>query len=169
MTPERKERIERYLSKANEYFSLKFSEAMFAGAILQAAYTAIRLYSRNAAIPDDCAALVRPSQKTAIPFCIGKVRHGVRTGLIVYAGRNQYNHWIDEEPHDVTKQVFAALTAAFNDNMLYDLAFELSNPSINIYAGEILLGGLGWRTYDRYVSEMISLLGAALDAPEGAA
>lgn len=48
---------------------------------------------------------------------------------------------------------------AFWDNPLYDLAFDLGNPTIDIYANEILLGGLGWTTYDKYFSEMRDLLG----------
>jgi hypothetical protein len=85
LTPERKAGLDRYLELAGKYFDLKFSEAMFAGAILQVAYIAIRLYSRNASIPANCSALVRPSQKSAIPFCIGRDLHGIPTGLIVYA------------------------------------------------------------------------------------
>src|SRR5205823_3842707 len=105
MTAERKAALDRYLELAGKYFDLKFSEAMFAGAILQVAYMAIRLYSRNPSIPASCSGLVRPSQNSAIPFCIGKERHSIPTGLIVYAARNQYNHWDDEQPHEVTKNV----------------------------------------------------------------
>ena len=79
MTPEAKAALDRYLQLAGKYFDLKFSEAMFAGAILQVAYMAIRLYSRNASIPGNCAALVTPSQKSAVPFCIGKEIHGIPT------------------------------------------------------------------------------------------
>jgi len=158
MTPERKARLDRYLELAGKYFDLKFSEAIFAGAILQVAYIAIRLYSRNASIPANCTALVRASQKSAIPFCIGRELHGIPTGLIVYAGRNQYAHWDDEQPREVTKKVFGALSAAFNHNMLSDLAFELSNPTINVYANEVLLVALGWKSYDTYLAEMTSLL-----------
>ena len=61
MTPERKAALDRYLELAGKYFDLKFSEAMFAGVILQVAYMAIRLYSRNASIPVNCSAFVRPS------------------------------------------------------------------------------------------------------------
>lgn len=158
MTPERKAELDRYLVLAGKYFDLKFSEAMFAGAILQVAYMAIRLYSHNASIPANCSALVPRSQKSAIPFCIGRELHGIPTGLIVYAGRNQYAHWDDEEPHEVTRNVFGALSAAFYQNMLSDLAFELSNPTINVYANEVLLVALGWRSYDTYLAEMTSLL-----------
>jgi hypothetical protein len=157
MTPERKAALDKYLEQAGRYFDLKFSEAMFAGAILQVAYMAIRLYSRNATIPMSCTSIVPPSKKAAIRFCIGKEVRGVPTGLIVYAARNQYNHW-DEEPHEVTKNVFGALSAAFYSNMLADLAFDFSNPTINVYSNEVLLVALGWQSYDTYLAEMNSLL-----------
>jgi len=157
MTPERKAALDRYLELAGKYFDLKFSEAMFAGAILQVAYMGIRIYSRNTSIPAKCSGFVRPSQNSAIPFCIGKEHHGIPSALIVCAARNQYNHW-DEQPHEVTKKVFDALSAAFYHNMLSDLAFELSNPTINVYANEVLLVALGWKSYDTYLTEMKSLL-----------
>jgi hypothetical protein len=158
MTLEKAAALKRYLELADRYFDLKFSEATFAGAILQMAYVAIRLYSRNNSIPSNCAGFVRPTQKSAIPFCIGQERHGIPIGLIIYAGRNQYNHWDDEEPHEVTKNVFEALSTAFYPNVLFDLAFELSNPTVNVYAREILLTVLGWKSYERYLTEMKSLL-----------
>ncbi len=158
MTPEKEATLKRYLELAEKYFDLKFSEASFGGAILQVAYMAIRLYSRNNSIPSNFASLVRPSKKAAIPFCIGQEQHGVPIGLIIYAGRNQYNHWDDEESHEITKNVFDALSVAFYPNMSFDLAFDLSNPTINIYANEILLIALGWRSYDKYLAEMKSLL-----------
>lgn len=157
MTPERKTALDRYLEQAGRYFDLKFSEAMFAGAILQVAYMAIRLYSRNASIPTGCTSIVSSSQKSVIRFCIGKELHGVPTGLIVYAARNQYNHW-DEQPHEVAKNVFGALSAAFYSNTLADLAFDLPNPTINVYANEVLLVALGWKSYDTYLAEMNSLI-----------
>ena len=122
---------------------------------------AIRLYSQNRSIPASCAQLVRSSHKSAIPFCIGSERHGIPIGLIIYAARNQYNHWDDEEPHEVTKSVFHSLSAALCHNMLADLAFDLSNPTINVYANEVLLIALGWRSYDAYLSEMRALLGSS--------
>ena len=157
-TPEEKARLERSLAAYQKYFELKISEAMFAGSILDAAYMAIKLYSGNVLIPPSCANFVTASKKTVLPFCIGAERHGVPTGLIIYAGRNQYSHWDAGEPHEVTIAVFAALTRAFRDNMWADLAFDLGNPSINIYAGEVLLTALRWVSYDTYLAEMKQLL-----------
>jgi len=162
MTPERKAALNRYLDLAGKDFDLKFSEATFAGAVLQVAYMGIRLFSRQDSIPASGERLVRSNKgtiiKAAIPFCIGQERHGIPVGLIIYAARHQYNHWDDEEPHDVTRNVFRALSTAFYNSMWSDLAFELSNSTINVYASEILLVALGWTTYDRYLAEMGSLI-----------
>ena len=160
MTPEQRAGLDHYLQLAGKYFDLKFSEATFAGSILQVAYMAIRLYSRNNSIPPSCATLVRPSHKSAIPFCIGPERHTVPVGLIVYAGRNLYSHWDEDEPREVTRSVFAALSAAFRDNMSADLAFSLANPTINLYASEVLFTALGWTSYERYLAAMTALLGS---------
>jgi hypothetical protein len=76
----------------------------------------------------------------------------------VYAGRNQYAHWDDKQSHEVTNNVFGALSVAFYHNMLSDLAFELSNPTIDVYANEVLLVVLGWKSCDTYLAEMTALL-----------
>jgi len=157
-TPEERTKLDRYLELAGKYFELKISEAMFAGFILQAAYTGIRLYSHNETIPPNCAMLVEPSQETVIPFCIGKECYGIPTGLIIYAGRNQYNHWDEEESRRSTSKIFSALSVAFWDNPLSDLAFDLGNPTIPIYASEIVFTALGWGSYEKYLVEMTDLL-----------
>jgi hypothetical protein len=166
MTPERYAELIKYLDLAGKYFDLKFSEAMFAGAILQVAYMGIRLYSCNTSIPPSCSKLVSQTYKTAPLFCVGPEHHGLPAGLIVYAARNQYNHWDDEKPHMVTKNVFNALSVVFSDNVFSDLAFEISNETICIYANEILLTALGWTTYDIYLDEMKRLLKSAV-RPDG--
>jgi hypothetical protein len=158
LTPERKAALNRYLELASKHFDLKFSEATFAGSILQVAYMAIQIYSRNTTIPASCTALVPPDSKRAKRFCIGKERFGIPCGLIVYAGRNQFSHWDEKKPNKVTRAVFDALSDAFQDNPFSDLAFDLGNPTINIYASEILLTALGWNTYDRYLAGMTDAL-----------
>ena len=102
-------------------------------------------------------ALVPAKTRAAIPFCIGPIVRGVPAGLIIYATRNQYNHW-DDEPHEVSRRVFDALSAAFYNNALYDLAFEIDDPGITVHANEVLLGALGWKTYERYEAEIRSML-----------
>ena len=157
-TREDQARLDRGLELVGKYFDVKITEAMFSGLILRTAYMAIRLYSRNKTIPPSCAMLVKPSQKSAIPFCIGKERHGIPAGLIIFAGRNQYNHWDEDRSHPTTREIFDALSRAFWNISSSDLAFDLSNPTIPIYAHEILVTALGWDSYEKYLGEMTELL-----------
>ena len=157
LTAKRKADLDRYLRLAGKYFDLKFSEATFAGSILQVAAMGIRSFSQNKTIPEACKSIVNENHKTVIPFCIGKEIHGLPTGLIIYAARNQYNH-LDEKPWTLTKKIFERLSEAFTDDVTYDLAFDIANPTITSYAGEVLLNALRWRTYDTYHTEMSDLL-----------
>jgi len=59
----------------------------------------------------------------------------------------------------VSEAVFAGLNDAFYDHPFADLAFDLGNPTIPIYARENLVTALGWTTYERYLAEMKRLLG----------
>ena len=124
LTKENKESLHKYLELTKKYFDLKFSEAMFAGGILQISFIAIKLYSQNSLVPSSCDPLVKSGKnkiiKSAIPFCIGRECHGIPSGLLVYAGRNQFNHWDGDEPHEVPKNVFNALSVAFMNNMWAD-------------------------------------------------
>jgi len=158
LTGEETERARRYVEQAGKYFDLKFSEGTLAGAITQVAATGIRLFSTNTSIPDDCSDIVPGKAKAAIPFCIGGRMYGLPIGLIIYAARNQYAHW-EEDPFEVTRNVFRKLALSFADNFFFDLAFVLENPTIQIYANEVLLGGLHWTTYEKYRHEMEALIG----------
>ena len=162
-TPEEKEQAARVGELFDKWAELRPSEAMLAGSILQAAHMAITLFSTNSSVPAEYASLVK--SQTAIPFCVGEVRHGVPAGLIVYAARNQFCHWNEPEVHEQTKAVFAALANAFMDDQWADLAFDLGNPTIAIYAAEVLFTALGWHTYDDYLAAMTKLISSASQAP----
>lgn len=162
ITPESTAAAKRYVELAHKYFGLKFSEATFAGAILQVAYTGIRLFSRQTSPPSSCENLIRSDHgkpvEAALPFCVGEEHYGIPVGLIIYAARNQYNHWDEEQSNLVTRNVFRNLTAAFYNSVWSDLAFDLSNPTINLYADQVLLAALAWTTYDKYLNGMNSML-----------
>ena len=136
---------------------IMFAESLLAGLILQAAYTAIRLYSPPRLVPPDWQALI-PSGSDTARFCVGKLKHGVPTGLIVYAGRNQFSHW-DEQLNRVPERVFRLLANAFDDDPLWDMVFELQTGVTHSFcAGPVLFLALGWKSYDVYLAEMIEML-----------
>ena len=158
-----KERVELYtfLTKGVQYFSGKLSEGILCGAILQVAASAILGFSRKRTLPKSCRELfkgIRPREKQ-LKFCIGKRRHGVLEGLIIYAGRNQYAHWEEEELRDeLNVRVFEKLNASFRQKSSKDLPFDLSNPTMQIYADFLLLGVLKWKTYGEYLKGMRELI-----------
>ncbi len=155
-TPDYMDELRRYLELMDKYIDLRFSEGTFAGAILQVAATGIRVFSTNRAIPESCKDMGLP--KSAFPFCIGKELSGLPTGLIIYAGRNQYAHWESGRClREVNKKVFAALSLAYEDDPFADAAFDPGYPTVTVLANEILLAALQWTTYERYLSEMKAL------------
>ncbi len=160
LTPENKAKLDEYLKLAHQYFDLKFSEATFAGSILQVAAMGIQYFSRNTVIPASCRDIV-PKNHRATRFCVGKELYGLPIGLIVYAARNQYAHWDKEDLHEINRKIFQGLSLAHYADPLRDLAYDLSNPTITIYANEVLLGALKWTTYETYVAEVTALLDEA--------
>src|ERR1700730_6522446 len=81
------------LAAQRQFVWESFAMANLSGALLQIAATGIRMYSSNGQVPMECADLRLGNSQTA--FCVGRLVRGVPLGLIIYAGRNQYNHFDD--------------------------------------------------------------------------
>jgi hypothetical protein len=141
---------------------IMFAEGFLAGLILQAAHMAIRLYSPPRAIPCEWQPYIKQSHDAA-RFCIGPPKHGVPTGLIIYAGRNQFAHWDEPQKHNpVVKRVFQLLANAFDSNLLWDMVFELeTGVTASFCAGPVLFLALEWKSYDVYLAEMTAILAEA--------
>ena len=150
--------LKEYMAAAEEYFGLSFSQAALCGSILQVAFMGLELYSTNTTISPDCVDLVGTTQK-AVKFCVGRRVHNIPVGLLIYAGRNQYNHWDEETFYHPTTQVFRALIQAYYDNPLFDMAYELNYPARTTKSHYIVMGELRWQNYDRYEADMKELLG----------
>lgn len=150
--------VTRYLRLAEKYFGYSFSEATLCGSILQVAFMGIFLFPKNSTIPVHCSDLVKCENQKAIPFCIGRLVNGIPIGLIVYAGRNQFNHWDAETFDPPTTAVFRTLLKAHYDNPFFDMAYELNYPKRTIKANHLVRNELRWRTYDEYVADMRDLI-----------
>jgi len=150
--------VKRYMELAELYFGYSISEATLCGAILQIAFMGIFLFPRNNAVPVHSSSLVKPENRKAIPFCVGRLVHDIPIGLIIYAGRNQFNHWDDESFDYPTTQVFLALLHAHYENPMFDMAYELEYPARTIKANHIVLNELRWRTFEQYSMDMKSLV-----------
>ncbi|MCK4436113.1 hypothetical protein KAU87_04805, partial [Candidatus Bathyarchaeota archaeon] len=80
-------------------------------------------------------------------------------GLLIYAGRIQYNHWEEGKPtNEVAKRIFDELVAAYYDNSHFDMVYVLDYPSPRPVSNYVLRLELGWRTYEDYESDMTSML-----------
>ena len=86
----------RNLEDLNEYLGLQFSQATLSGSILQVAFMGIDRFSTNTVVLPKC---LKSKDENKIPtkFCIGRIVHDIPIGMLIYAGRNQYNHWDDEK------------------------------------------------------------------------
>jgi hypothetical protein len=123
---------------------------------------AIRLYSPPRTIPGEWQPYIKPSHDAA-RFCVGPLKHGVPTGLIIYAGRNQFAHWDEPQKHNlVVKRVFQLLANAFDSNPLWDMVFELeTGVTASFCVGPVPFLALEWKSYHVYLAEMTAILAEA--------
>ena len=116
----------------------------------------IDLFSTNEQIPDSCKAIVSPGQK-AVKFSAGRVIRGLPIGIIIYAARNQYNHWDDPSPHKITEKVFDALSLQHGYGPARDPSFDLTNPVLKIYSHNVI-GLLEWKSYESYLTDIKTII-----------
>ena len=153
---ENKQDIQNANKKSQEYFGFSFSNATLCGSILQIASMAIEIFSLNDTIPDSCKAIVRPGQK-AVKFCTGRLIRELPIGIIIYAARNQYNHWDDPNPHKITEKVFDALATQHGYGTMRDPAFDLGNPVLKIYSHNVI-GLFEWKSYESYLTDIKTII-----------
>ena len=147
--------IAKSLEKQREYSGYSFSQATLAGAILQIASMGISLFSKNSEVPESCRDFVSPKSKH-VKFCIGRIVSRLPIGVIVLAARNQYNHWDDPKPHDLTVAVFDRIANA--SGKYTDPTFDLKNRSPNTYSHNVV-SLLKWTDYDAYLADAKALFG----------
>lgn len=144
------------LEKEKEYFGYTISKATICGSILQIAFMAILHFSKNTKVPEKFCDVVKEGSK-AVKFCLGGEIRGVPKGLIIYAGRNQYNHMDDTTYNMCTTYVFEKLSIPDIKKTIKDPAFDLNHPKIVNYASNIV-AILGWNDYANYITDMFDLL-----------
>lgn len=147
----------RNLEDLNEYLGLQFSQATLCGSILQVAFMGIDRFSTNTVVLPKC---LKSKDENKIPtkFCIGRIVHDIPIGMLIYAGRNQYNHWDDENLNSKNTQVFNALLQAYYNDPLFDLVYDLNYPDRQPKSHYIVLNELKWRDYDTYIQDMTELI-----------
>ncbi len=154
-----KEENEFFLKAYEDSFALEFARATLAGSILQVAYLGLKLHSPG---PEDvaiCAKFNIQRNSSLEGFCRGRQVHGIPIGLLIYAGRVQYNHWEEGEPRNVVaKTVFDELVWAYYEDTTFDLAYQLGYPSTRPVTHYLLRLELRWRNYNDYLSDLKNLL-----------
>ena len=150
---------EAFLRAYEAHFALEMARATLAGSILQIAYAGLKQYSKPPSISPRCSELmVRPGTQ-ASSFCVGRLVRNIPIGLLIYAGRIQYNHWEEGElENPIARQVFRELVISYHGDPHFDLGYVLDYPVPRPVSHNIIRLELGWRTYDDYVRDMTQLL-----------
>ncbi len=155
----KKEENESFLRAYEDSFALEFARSTLAGSILQVAYLCLKQYSPSPEDSSICDKFNIQRNSSIEKFCRGRQVRGIPIGLLIYAGRVQYNHWEDGEPSGVVaKTVFRELLSAYRDDHTFDLAYDLNYPSTRPVSHYIVRLELRWRTYNNYLSDMKNLL-----------
>jgi hypothetical protein len=151
------EEIQKSLEAERRFLSQKYALAALSGSVLQIASMAIRLYSTNELVPADFVGIIKPGSVPAA-YCIGRRIRGVPIALVIYAGRNQYNHVDDDDLREPNLTVFERLAVnhGYGDG-IRDPAFDLRTRLVWNYASNVI-SLVGWTGYESYESDMRSLL-----------
>ena len=147
--------IQRGLEAERAFLAEKYALATLCGSLLQVAAMAIRLYSKNEMVPADLEAVTK---RAGSPYCIGRLVRGVPLGLVIYAGRNQWNHLDDHELREPSATVFEWLATKHTyGEGIRDPAFDLANELVWNYASNVT-SLIGWHEYREYERDMRLLL-----------
>lgn len=142
-----------------------FSLSVLCGAVLQIADKGLDVCSTNTKLPKSCAAFAGRGEAK---YCVGRDVHGLPLGAIIHAGRNQHEHWNEEEAdhpsggfHRFVEGVFGHLVQVYYSDTLMDLTYGLGNPFAGLRrsrADSLLLTTIRWTTFDQYERDMRSML-----------
>lgn len=140
-----------------EYLAEHNALAALCGSLLQLSVMTVQLFSNNKEVPESVRDIIQPGKKAAT-FSLGREIRTVSIGLVIYAGRNQYNHFDEGTLREPNSAIFERLaTCGGYGERIRDPAFDLQNESLRNYAPNIV-GLLEWRGYDAYRADMESLL-----------
>jgi hypothetical protein len=148
-----------FVQKHEDFFALEYARAILAGSILQVANTAIKMYSPSGQVTEQCKSLGVSESSPLAKMCVGREVHNIPIGLLIYAGRIQYNHWEEGEPaNNVAKNVFRHLISVYYDDMAVDMAYELNYPQTRPVSHYIVRLELKWKSFDDYSIDIRSIL-----------
>jgi len=143
------------------YIAESFALANLCGAMLQMASMGIKMFGQEGNIPPSFNGLIQEKWGDTRKYCSGREIGGVPIGLIIYAGRNQYNHY-DDRPKlkNPAKKVFELLSdLGVDDQGLARVhpGYDLKNERIICFASNII-SLLEWNTYDAYRKDILEIV-----------
>lgn len=149
----------KYLSDVRGSLALDVAKATLCGALLQVGFTAINLFPRSDADPTELSRFKIKPRAKASRFCVGRKVCGIPVGLLVYAGRIQFNHW-DERKLDnpVALRVLEALREFYRTDVTFDLAYAWEWPGPRPISHHIVRHELEWMAYEDFTSDVGALL-----------
>jgi hypothetical protein len=149
-----------------KHSAIQFSRHVIAGSILQIAFKAIELFSTNATAYPESDFLFQHlkgnERAKYLKFLVGRKVKGIHIGLVIYAGRNQYNHFEETKLSQLNRSIFQALALedatdfVGEDKSFKNPSFDLENLDVGVRSS-IILSALGWRTYSDYKSDVESI------------
>ena len=148
------------LQSQRQFAAEIFALSTLCGALLQIAFMAFQLFSKNQNVPKEFKHLIKTGNKRS-SFCIGRLVRKVPLGLVVYAGRNQHNHMDDKTLREPNLTIFKILSENIelkSNKDLIDPAFDLKNTNILSFSANIT-AILGWRQYEFYKADLLDALG----------
>lgn len=145
--------------KYEEFFALEEARAILAGSILQVAFSALKNYSTGSYISDECKNLGVKAKSSNLKMCVGRIVHNIPIGLMIYAGRIQYNHWEENElSNQLAKNVFRHLVSIYYNDLTFDMVYELGYPEPRPLSHHLVRHELNWMNYEDYYSDMVNMV-----------
>jgi len=154
-----RDEIESSLTVQKQFINESFALSTLCGALLQLAFMGIQQYSNNTSPCEGFEHIIKKESKAA-KYCVGRPVRNIPIGLIIYAGRNQYNHF--DENDNLSKLnsfIFEKLCKYRSQDESYrEPAFDLKNRFLTIYAHNII-SILEWRNHEIYANDMKEMVG----------
>lgn len=159
-----------------DYDSVNVAREVIAGSILQIAYIAIKRYGifegksentqhfeaqMNRLIRENPNARTKKCFSLPDEFCIGRDIGHLPLGMVVYAARNQYNHFDEDRLNVVNEVVFNHLHNMWPDPA-NGLSFNINDE--NHFHCYSVLAALGWTDnkgglgYSHYKKDLMEIL-----------
>jgi len=81
---------------------------------------------------------------------------------VIYAGRNQYNHFEEEKLSDLNTRIFDSLARNHGGDYI-DPAVDLQNNIFGLFSSNIC-SILDWNSYENYILDIKSIIESSTNA-----